>query len=113
MRCKAAGFVTPLIIVLLLIGAIAATAARGQAPDILDLMRGIGEVSKGDRYAEAVPLGLSLVAETKRLAGDDHPMTAIAMFTLADLYRLAGRLDEAEPLLLRVLSIRERAFGGE
>ena len=113
MRCNARGLLVNFVIALSLQALLVVMGPGAQAADILDLMRRIGELSKADRYADAVPLGQQLVAETARLAGDDHPMTAIAIFTLADLYRLQGQLDEAEPMLLRVLAIREKAFGPE
>jgi tetratricopeptide (TPR) repeat protein len=43
--------------------------------------------------------------------GKEHPITATTLFVLGDLYVLQGQLDEAEPILKRVLAMREKLLG--
>jgi len=111
MRCSYKCFVVGLLIAVVLQGLFAAATARAQSPDPLQLLRRITELSKAGRYAEAIPLGQELVTEMERMVGNEHPMAAMAIVTLADLHRLQGQLDEAEPMLRRALTIYEKAHG--
>jgi CHAT domain-containing protein/tetratricopeptide (TPR) repeat protein len=111
MRCSDKGLVVRLVIALVLGGCLAVTPARAQPADPLQLLQRITELSRAGRYADAIPLGRQLVAETERMAGKDHPLAAMAVLTLADLHRLQGQLDEAEPMLRRALAIREQTLG--
>ena len=43
----------------------------------------------------------------------EHPDTATDLNDLAKLYRAQGKYDEAEPLVRRSLTIREKALGPE
>jgi len=112
-RGKGGGLLIRLVMALMLPACVAATGAIAQSTDILDLMRRMTELSKAGRYADAIPLGKQMVVETERMVGSDHPMSAMAIVSLADLHRLQGQLDEAEPLLRRALAIREKSFGAE
>jgi tetratricopeptide (TPR) repeat protein len=40
----------------------------------------------------------------------DHPSTAATLNNLAQLYQAQGRYEEAEPLFLRALTIKEKAL---
>jgi tetratricopeptide (TPR) repeat protein len=44
--------------------------------------------------------------------GRDHPDVGTTLKNLAELYRDAGRTDEAEPLYQRAVAIMENALGG-
>jgi tetratricopeptide (TPR) repeat protein/class 3 adenylate cyclase len=46
-------------------------------------------------------------------SGPDHPDTASSLNNLAELYKIQGRYEQAEPLYLRALEIRERILGSE
>src|SRR5215831_15104439 len=105
------GCIVRLVMALVLHGYLASPIARAQTADPLQLLQQIGELSKAGRYADAIPLGRQLVAALENIAGKDHPMAAMGLISLGDLYRLQGELDEAEPLLLRALAIREKALG--
>jgi CHAT domain-containing protein len=107
------GFIVRVVMALVLHVYLAAPVARAQPADPLQLLQQIGELSKAGRYADAIPLGRQLLAALENMAGKDHPMAAMGLLSLGDLYRLQGQLDEAEPLLLRALAIREKAFGTE
>ncbi|TMJ65163.1 MAG: tetratricopeptide repeat protein, partial [Alphaproteobacteria bacterium] len=85
--------------------------ATAQSEDLAALMRRITELSRASRYAEAIPHAQRLVAEAEKMAGKDHQLTAMTLFTLADLHRMQGQFHEAEPMLNRVLVIRERTLG--
>ncbi len=111
MRCSYKCFVVHVLIVVVLQGLLAAVTARAQPADPLQLLRRITELSRAGRYAEALPLGRELVTETERMVGSEHPMAAMAIVTLADLHRLQGQLDAAEPMLRRALVIYEKAHG--
>src|SRR5262245_31805072 len=107
------GFIVRLVLALVLHVYLASPVAWAQTVDPLQLLQQIGELSKAGRYADAIPLGRQLVAALENMAGKDHPMAAMGLLSLGDLYRLQGELEEAEPLLLRALAIRERAYGSE
>jgi CHAT domain-containing protein/tetratricopeptide (TPR) repeat protein len=85
--------------------------SAAQSEDLVALMRHITDLSRAARYAEAIPHAQRLVAEAEKIAGKDHQLTAMTLFTLGDLYRMQGQFREAEPMLNRVLVIRERVLG--
>jgi hypothetical protein len=95
-------------VLLVLLWPVTATA---QSEDLAALMRRITELSRASRYADAIPHARRLVAEAEKMAGKDHQLTAMTLFTLADLHRMQGQFHEAEPMLKRVLVIRERTLG--
>ncbi|MBO0740978.1 MAG: CHAT domain-containing protein [Hyphomicrobiaceae bacterium] len=107
------GIIVGLVTVLMLHLYLATPVARAQTADPVQLLQQITELSKAGRYADAIPLGRQLVTTLENMAGKDHPMTAMGLLSLGDLYRLQGQFDEAEPLLLRALSITEKALGTE
>jgi CHAT domain-containing protein/tetratricopeptide (TPR) repeat protein len=107
------GLIVRLVMALMLHLYLAMPVARAQTAEPLQLLQQIGELSKAGRYAEAIPLGRQLLAALETMAGKDHPMAAMGLLSLGDLYRLQGQLDAAEPLLLRALAIREKALGLE
>jgi CHAT domain-containing protein/Tfp pilus assembly protein PilF len=107
------GIIVQLVMALMLHLYLATPVARAQTAEPLQLLQQIGELSKAGRYAEAIPLGRQLLSALETMAGKDHPMAAMGLLSLGDLYRLQGQLDEAEPMLLRALAIREKALGLE
>ena len=44
-------------------------------------------------------------------AGTDHPQVALSLNRLAGLYEKKGEYAKVEPLYLRALAIREKAYG--
>ena len=46
-----------------------------------------------------------------RFLGKDHPDVATSLNNLAELYRVQGKYDQAEPLYQRSLAIREKTLG--
>ena len=51
------------------------------------------------RLAEVEPLFARGLAFSRRVHGEDHPDTALAMFNMAVLLHRLGRYDEERPLL--------------
>jgi tetratricopeptide (TPR) repeat protein len=65
----------------------------------------------GDSAAQAIAAGRSLVTDSERLLGPDHPDTLASRTNLANAYRDAGRTAEAIELHERTLADRERLLG--
>src|SRR5258708_10840381 len=63
------------------------------------------------QYREAEPLYQHSLEIFKQVQGHDHPDTALAINSLANLYREQGKLEQVEPLYQRALAIYEQAFG--
>jgi hypothetical protein len=111
MRWRERHFIVRFFLALLLQACLAVPLAKAQTADPLQLLRRITELSKVGRYSDAIPLGQQLVREMERMLGNDHPLAGTALVTLADLHRLQGQLDEAEPMLRRALTIGRRPSG--
>jgi uncharacterized membrane protein len=63
------------------------------------------------RYAEAEQLSRQVLADRRRLLGDDHPDTLTSRATLARLAARQGRRAEAEELYRQVTADRTRVLG--
>jgi hypothetical protein len=63
------------------------------------------------RYAEAEQLSREVLADRRRLLGDDHPDTLASRATLARLAARQGRRAEAEELYRQVIADRARVLG--
>ncbi len=75
-------------------------------------MRAAIEPYQQGHYAKAV----TQIQDALRAAeafGPDDPRLATSLNNLAELYRLQGRYEEAEPLNKRALAIREKVLGPE
>ena len=98
-------------------GAIAAVLCGGPAytqqelNEAKELDERAGELYRGGRYAEAIPLAQKALALWEKAQGPDHPAVATSLNNLAVLYREAGQYAKAEPLYQRSLAIREKALG--
>ncbi len=64
-------------------------------------------------YSEAEPFAKLALSLREQQLGETHLDTAISLYHLALLYRLAGKYTDAEPLFQRALSIREQQLGPE
>jgi hypothetical protein len=86
---------------------------RGHHNRILaDYDAGMRALAEG-RYAEAERhMRAAVEAATRRLQGDD-PRLAVYLTGLAVAYVKQAEDADAEPLLRRVLAIREQALGGD
>jgi tetratricopeptide (TPR) repeat protein len=82
--------------------------ARAQSEDELVALdqRVIALYSVG-KYAEAIPLVEQYAGAVRTRAGENDPNYDTALNNLAELLRLANRLNEAEPLMRRALAIDE------
>ncbi len=67
----------------------------------------------GDFVAAEADYRDSLAIARRAAGGEDHEQVALAMSKLAGLYRIQGRNDESEPLLLDALAMQQRIYGGE
>ncbi len=99
------------IAALVAVACLPSAAARAQAEDLPAIMGRITELTREGRFKDAIPLGQRLVAGIEKAVGNEHPMAAYALFTLAELHRMQGELSEAEPMLQRVLAQREKLLG--
>jgi len=70
-------------------------------------------IELGDSLTQAVLLGESLVADSKRVLGADHPDTLATRNNLAIAYSDAGRTDEAIRLYEQILADMERVLGAD
>jgi tetratricopeptide (TPR) repeat protein len=65
------------------------------------------------QYEKAEKLELQVVDESKRLLGENHPDTLLAMRDLGVTYGCLGRPDEAKPLHQHVLKLRKQILGDD
>ena len=65
----------------------------------------------GDSSAQAILIGERLLADQERVLDPDHPDTLSSRDNLANVYRSAGRGDEAIGLHEQTLAARERVLG--
>jgi hypothetical protein len=63
------------------------------------------------RFADAEQLSREVLADRRRLLGDDHPDTLTSRATLARLAARQGRRAEAEELYRQVIADRTRVLG--
>ncbi|MET8083948.1 tetratricopeptide repeat protein, partial [Micromonospora sp. NPDC005237] len=65
------------------------------------------------RIDEAIPLFEQVLADRRRVLGDDHPSTLASGGNLAYAYQTVGRIDEAIPLYEQVLVGCRRVLGDD
>jgi Tfp pilus assembly protein PilF len=65
------------------------------------------------RYREAEPLAVEVLDASRRLVGDDHPDTLLALHNLATIKDELGRQSEAEKLYVKTLEAKRRVLGAE
>ncbi len=87
--------------------------AAPQQSEIDALNRKVAELRGAGKNAEAIAVAERALLLTERRNGPNHPATAAALTTLAELLIEQKRFAEAEPLLKRALAIREKAKGGD
>ena len=63
------------------------------------------------RYDQAEPLSREVLADRRRLLGDDHPDTLTSRAVLARLTARQGRRAEAGELYRQVIADRSRVLG--
>lgn len=94
--------------------ALLACAAAGAAPpqaepeEAARLNAEVVRLLGAGKYEEALPLARRLVELRERAPGGEHPLVARALYNLAAVYAGQGRLQEAEPLFKRALSVLEK-----
>ncbi|MGO8948210.1 MAG: tetratricopeptide repeat protein [Ktedonobacterales bacterium] len=71
------------------------------------------EVARQLHLDEAEPLAERTVHLFEQALGPEHPLTAMALGTLADLYREQGRYELAQPIYQRSLRHLEQTLGAE
>jgi tetratricopeptide (TPR) repeat protein len=65
----------------------------------------------GESFAQAIDYGKALVADSERVLGEAHPETQAFRNNLASAYQVAGRPEDAIPLLEHTLAHYERVVG--
>jgi len=63
------------------------------------------------RFADAIALEKTVLADYKRLLGPEHPVAATGLNNLAEFYREQANYAAAEPLFQRALGIYEKTIG--
>ena len=63
------------------------------------------------QYDQAVVVTKKALRVAEKALGPDHPLVAVSLNTLAELYRDQGQYAQAEPLYRRSLAILEKARG--
>src|SRR5215467_3446602 len=91
------------IILLALLTASPNVYAQRSDFDALNLQ--VGQLFHAGRYAEATAIAQRAVSAAEAQFGSGHPKVGTALNNLAALYRVQGRLAEAEPLMQRALAI--------
>jgi CHAT domain-containing protein/Tfp pilus assembly protein PilF len=92
----------------------AASGVPAAAQQNLDaILRRAHEFGAAGNYPAALAEAQKLEAGVRARYGTAHPNYAIALETLARVYRAQSRHDEAEALYRRTLAIREKAHGPE
>jgi CHAT domain-containing protein/tetratricopeptide (TPR) repeat protein len=87
--------------------------APAQAPELSRLWRETDAFYARGAYAQAIEPARRALALAEESHGADHPSTAYSLLSLARVLREAGRLAEAEPLIVRAAAAYERAHGPE
>ena len=68
-------------------------------------------IELGDSAPQAIAVGEALTADFERLLGAGHPDTLNSRDSLAAAYKNAGRIEEAIPLVTRIMVDRTRLLG--
>jgi Tetratricopeptide repeat len=85
---------------------------KGGHPDSLTTRQDVARmIGRQDRPAEAEQLTRDVLADRRRVLGDDHPDTLTSRAVLAWLAARQGRHAEAEELLRQLLADRNRVLG--
>src|SRR5262245_11043664 len=93
----------------IVVGTVLASAAHAQATgDPAALNAEVLRLYRAGKYAEAIDIAKRVLATQEKALGPEHPDVGTSLNNLATLYRAQGRLDEAEPLFRRDLSIQEK-----
>jgi lipopolysaccharide biosynthesis regulator YciM len=85
---------------------LAPQTVRGQSKRLIDLDKRVGALRVTGKYADAIPLAEQLVRQAEPELGKNHVLTAIALYSLADLYMERGLYSDAEPIFKRSLVFR-------
>ena len=100
-----------IVMVLALLGVAPVGAQKGSVQDADELNQQVLQLYSQGRYREAIRPAEQALAIREQALGPMHPDTATSLNNLAELYRITGSDEKAEPLLHRALAIREQALG--
>ena len=103
----------PLLLLIGLLLAPAASAEEETGEDILLLSKQMVGLEQAGRHRDALPLARRTVELAEEELGGEHPTLAIYLDYLGMLHHAVGEGIIAEPLLQRALAIREQATGLE
>ena len=87
------------------------TPAEADAAELAKLNEQFGLLYEQARYRDAIAVVEKALAIRKRQVGADHQDVGNLLVNLGELHRLAGDLQQAEPLFLQALAILEKALG--
>ncbi|MFF5182111.1 tetratricopeptide repeat protein [Micromonospora sp. NPDC000316] len=91
-----------------------AVPAEARTPEQLHLANQAATFRQGQgQHATAIILFEQVLADRRRVLGDDHPGTLASVNNLAGAYRAVGRVAEAIILIERVLADRRRVLGDD
>ena len=79
--------------------------------EISSLGKQVEHLYEAGRYLEASPSAERYVALVRERYGGEHSEVATALDHLAQIYRVLGRIAEAETLYRESLAIREKTLG--
>lgn len=100
-----------LVVVSLTLACCTLASARAQPADVAELDRRWNELRRTGRHAEALQVGLQLLAAFEQTVAPDDPRLGYALFDIAEDYRVLSRTAEAVPLYKRAIAIWENALG--
>jgi tetratricopeptide (TPR) repeat protein len=75
------------------------------------LSKQVAELYQAGKFNEAIPIAQEFLELSEETFGPNHPDTAQAINSLAQLYSSLDDYGKAEPLLQRALKINEKALG--
>ncbi|MGH3707340.1 MAG: tetratricopeptide repeat protein, partial [Pseudonocardiaceae bacterium] len=89
-----------------------------QTPSVVERLQGlrawsVRQLTASASLARAIPLAHTVLSDSRRLLGAEHPDTLGSANNLAGAYESAGRLEQAIPLFEQTLQERRRLLGAE
>lgn len=103
----------PIVFAALVLWAASATmpSAAPNDKEAIALQTRARELTRAEKYEDAIPLVQRALAIQEKLSGPDDPGVAFLLDDLAGLHEDQSRYTDAEPLHRRSLAIREEVLG--
>jgi CHAT domain-containing protein/Tfp pilus assembly protein PilF len=94
--------------------AVACASARepkvNSSQQLQSLVTQVGEAAKAGDYRRGIPLGQQALRLARQTFGNRDPKTLAILVSLAQLYQLSGRSEEAEPLVREAVLLFQEAM---